>query len=86
MVENYRISFFKNLVDSEGHPANACQGVIKVSSPSREIAIERARKKFANLKGVSSWSLRADYEVAEVLPTRNRVSRLVRTNRNEDPT
>ena len=74
MEQIYRVSFFKKLVDDYGHPADACQGVIEVHAPSREKAIERARRKFAKAAKIPDWSLHADYEVAEALPGRKHVS------------
>jgi hypothetical protein len=63
----YRVSFFKTLVDSTGHPVDACQGVIEVHAPSEERAIDEARIEFAKLKQVMTWRLRADYAKAERL-------------------
>ena len=67
MTQIYRVSFFKNLVDSYGHPVDACQGVVEVRAPSEDRALELARQRFAKLKYVRSWSLRADYEKVELL-------------------
>ena len=74
MEHIYRVSFFKQLTDSAGHPFDACQGTVEVRAPSRDSAIELARKMFAELKDVSDWSLRADCEKVELLPSRKRVS------------
>ncbi len=71
----YRVSFFKKLVDSNGHPVDACQGIVEVHSPDPESAVHGARRKFATLAKVNDWSLRADYEVVEMLPARKRASR-----------
>jgi hypothetical protein len=73
----YRITFFKRLTDSTGHPANPCQGVVEVKAPNGDRAIELARQRFAELAGVSTWSFRADYEKIKLLPRRKRVSNLV---------
>ena len=74
MEQIYRVSFFKRLVDDYGHPVDACQGVIELHASSKERAIEGARRKFAKATNISEWSLHADYDVAEVLPGRKRVS------------
>jgi hypothetical protein len=68
--QTYRISFFKNLTDSTGHPVDACQGVIEVRAPTRDRAIELAKSAFARFKDVLIWSLRADYQTVERLPHR----------------
>jgi hypothetical protein len=66
MRQVYRVSFFKKLVDSTGHPVDACQGVVDIRATSRERAVANARLKFAEIKDVGDWSLRADYENVEV--------------------
>ena len=74
MEHIYRVSFFKQLTDSTGHPFDACQGAVEVRASSQDRAIELARQMFAELKDVGDWLLRADYEKAELLPSRKRVS------------
>ncbi len=74
MVRIYRVAFYKRLVDSNGHPADPCQGVLEVRGQNRARAVTDARLRFAALKGVSHWSLRADYETVQALSTRKRVS------------
>lgn len=76
MEQFYRVSFFKKLTDSTGHAVDARQGAVRVSASSEDRAIEAARLKFAELKDVSTWSLRADYEKVELLPSRGRTSSL----------
>jgi len=80
LTQIYRVSFFKNLVDSYGHPVDACQGVVEVRAPSEDRALELARQRFAKLKYVRSWSLRADYEKVELLASRKRIAK--RSHRN----
>ena len=75
MGHSYRISFFKSLVDSTGHPVDACQGIVEVDAADQEHAIKAARRTFARLKDVGKWSLRADYETVETMPARKRLSR-----------
>ena len=70
----YRISFYKTLFDSTGHRADPCQGTVEVRGESRDIAIESARHRFAELKGIPIWTLYADYDVVEELPARRRIS------------
>jgi hypothetical protein len=71
----YHVSFFKCLADSYGHSVDACQGAVEVRAQSEDRAIELARRKFAELKDVGIWSLRADYEKVELLASRKRISR-----------
>ncbi len=71
----YRVSFFKTLVDSTGHRADPCQGIVEVRAATRDAAVENARHRFAELKGIAIWSLYADYDVVEELPARRRISK-----------
>ena len=48
-------------------------------------AIELARQRFAELKGVADWSMRADYEMVELLASRKRLSQRVRQDRTTEP-
>lgn len=77
MEHIYRVSFFKTLFDSTGHRADPCQGTVEVHGETRGAAVENARHRFAELKGIRIWSLYADYDVVEELPARKRISRAV---------
>jgi hypothetical protein len=74
MKQIYRVSFFKKLTDSNGHPVDAWQGAVEVRAPSPDGAVELARPRFAEIKDVGTWTLRADYETVELLASRKRVS------------
>jgi len=74
MEQIYRVSFFKSLTDSYGRSVDACQGTVEVRAPSEARAIELARQRFAELKDVGIWSMRADYEKVELLASRKRIS------------
>jgi hypothetical protein len=57
----YRVSFFKNLVNSRGQPFTTCQGTFKIrAARSRDRAILAAEKRFARLKGIREWHTHAD--------------------------
>ena len=58
MRQMYRVSFFKKLTDSTGHPVDAWQGAVEVRAPSRDGAVELARPRFAEIKDVGTWTLR----------------------------
>ena len=78
-IENiYYVSFFKQLVDSNGHPAPPCQGAVEVRATNDNRAIELARQRFAELKNIADWSMRADYAMVVLLASRKRLSRRVR--------
>ncbi len=76
MQQIYHVSFFKRLTDSTGHPVNAWQGAVDVRASDEERAIELGRQRFAEIKDVSEWSLRADYEIVEPV-----VARVARSRR-----
>jgi hypothetical protein len=73
-MRQYRVSFFKKLVDSTGHPFEPCQGVVDIRAINQERAIENARLKFAEIKDVGDWSLRADRASVQLFPGRKRIS------------
>jgi hypothetical protein len=85
MEKIYYVSFFKNLVDSNGRPVDSCQGAVEVRATDRDHAIELARQRFAEMKDVAEWSLRADYEKVELLASRKRLSKRVPRIRNAEP-
>ena len=71
----YHVRFFKTLQDSTGHPHECCQGEVEVQADDDPGAIVVARRRLAELAHVADWSLRADCETVECLPTRKRTSR-----------
>jgi hypothetical protein len=74
MDQIYRVSFFKRLVDSTGHPSAPEQGAVEVHAASEDDAVKLARLKFAENKDICSWALRADYHEAALLSGRTRLS------------
>ncbi len=86
MNKLYRICFFKKLVDSTGHPVDACQDDLKVFASAQERAIEDARLIFAERREIPHWSLHADYETVEVLPERTRPSAAVAAMKRQERT
>ena len=74
MEQIYGVSFFKRLVDSTGHPCAPEQGTVEVHAASEDEAVRLARLKFAKMKDVCSWSLRADYHETALLSGRTRLS------------
>jgi hypothetical protein len=67
MQPTYHISFYKQITDSTGHSVDAWQGVVDVRAPNEDRAVELGRQRFAELKDVGVWSLRADYATVEKL-------------------
>ena len=69
-MADYRISFFKNLCSSNGHPFKCLQGEIEVrGSAGPAQAIETAAREFALQHGLRDWRFHADIvEVASADP------------------
>ena len=66
MLRKYRVSFFKRLADSTGHPVDACQAILEIPASDKQRAIEEARRRFAEQQRIVRWWLRADYVTAEL--------------------
>jgi len=65
-MSHYVITFFKNLVDSEGHPFKTTQARIELDDSTPQQAIERAVVKFAEARHLRDWTLHADsFELSE---------------------
>lgn len=65
----FRVRFYKDLPDSKGHTHKCIQGEVQTAAPDQPSAVVVARLRFAKQTGVTNWSLRADYETVETLPT-----------------
>jgi hypothetical protein len=59
-MSSYVVTFFKHLVDSEGHPFKATQEQFEVGSSSPQCAIETAIERFAAARQIRDWTLHAD--------------------------
>jgi hypothetical protein len=59
-MNHYVVTFFKHLVDSEGHPFKTTQAEIELHGSSRQQAIERAIEQFAEARHLPDWTLHAD--------------------------
>lgn len=60
-MTSYRVTFFKNLVNSNGHEFKCPQGTIEVRRARDRIrALRAAERRYERSQKVSSWRLRAD--------------------------
>jgi hypothetical protein len=68
-MTHYRVSFFKNLLSSDGHRFKCLQGQIDIrDSLTQDDAIEVASREFALQYGTRDWKLYADaIEVARAV-------------------
>ena len=56
-----RVSFFKDLVSSDGHPSSCLQQSIEISGAENVTsAVEEAKRHYERLRRVPMWSLCAD--------------------------
>jgi hypothetical protein len=56
----YRVSFFKNLVSSDGHRFKCLQEAITVKSQSSDDAVRAAEQQFERDWNIENWRLHAD--------------------------
>jgi hypothetical protein len=59
-MAGYIVTFFKNLVDSEGHPFKTTQDQFELVSSNPQCAVESAIERFANARHIGDWTLHAD--------------------------
>jgi len=66
-MSRYRVSFFKNLLSSDGHPFKCLQHQIDIPDvESADNAIDSAARQFQKFHGSRNWKIFADsIEVAE---------------------
>ena len=71
-MPGYRVSFYKDVLSSDGHCFKCLQQQIDVpDSKNTEQAAESASRIFASLHGLRDWRLYADsLEVVTIEPTR----------------
>jgi len=60
-MTDYRVAFFKNLLNCDGHSFKVLQRVIVSRSDSCDDAIRDAQRSFEGLENVSDWRLHADF-------------------------
>ena len=60
-MTTYRVKFFKNLLNSDGHPFKVLQRVVTVDqSKTADDAMRAAQRQFEACEQVSDWRLHAD--------------------------
>lgn len=66
-MAHYRVSFFKNLISSDGHPFKCIQKVIDISrARSADRAVKAAELRYERLDHVHDWTLHSDYLELEI--------------------
>ena len=68
-MTTYRVSFFKNLTNSNGELFKVCQRSIAIcSAHSTTRAVEAAKRRFARLEHIGNWRLHADNIEVDTMP------------------
>ena len=66
-MTSYRVSFFKYVLSSDGHPFKCLQQVIEIRrAKSADRAVQAAERQYEKLRGIYKWTLHADYLELEV--------------------
>lgn len=67
-MTSFRVTFFKNLVNSNGHEFKCPQGTVEIRrARSTDRAFQAAERRFERAKNINDWTLYAD--VAEMQST-----------------
>ena len=67
-MTGYRVTFFKNLVNSSGHCVKCPQATISVEhAKSIERALTAGKRRFERTKGIQDWTLHADLAELEAI-------------------
>lgn len=67
-MTKYRVTFFKNLLSSDGHPFKCPQRTVEVHrAKSIERALAAAQHRYQRLTGDRDWRLHADTAEMEVM-------------------
>jgi hypothetical protein len=69
-MTTYRVTFFKNLVNSNGHQFKCQQGMVEIHcARNRERALEAAQRRYERAKNVGNWTIYADIAELEAIET-----------------
>ena len=61
-MTNYRVSFVKDVLSSDGHVFKCLQQVINIADAKNPgSAVETAQLRYQELRGIRDWKLHADY-------------------------
>jgi hypothetical protein len=75
MVE-YLVTFFKNVLSSDGHLFKAPQEAVTLRAGAPGEAVRKAKNAFIDLRRIPDWRLHADtFEVAAIMPGKMRPAR-----------
>ena len=82
-MTSYRVTFFKNLVNSNGHQFKCQQGSIDIRrARTDKRALRAAQLRFERAKKISNWTLYADVVEMDVLELNGGARILVQTAAN----
>lgn len=67
-MPGYRVTFFKELLSSDGHPFNCVQQQVEVPhAKNAELAVDSAIRRLESLRGVPDWTFVADSFAVEAM-------------------
>ena len=67
-MTSYRVTFFKNLLNSNGHEFKCQQGTIEIRrARSRKRALQAAQRRYERAKKIGNWTLYADVAELEAI-------------------
>ena len=65
-MTSYRVTFFKNLVNSNGHQFTCPQGTIEIlRARNYRRAFQAAERRYERVKKIANWTLYADFAELE---------------------
>jgi hypothetical protein len=59
-MTRYIVTFFKNVLSSDGHPFKAPREEIEIWADTSQQAMEVAQRRFAGIRRIPSWQTHAD--------------------------
>jgi hypothetical protein len=84
-MTSYRVTFFKNLVNSNGHESKCPQGSIDIlRARSDERALQAAQRRYERAKKIGNWTLYADVAELDALETDGRLRAVIQLARQDN--
>ena len=59
-MSRYIVKFMKDVVGTNGHQLEVCQGIIELEAPDEGQAVEAAKDCFCEREELAHWSIHAD--------------------------
>lgn len=84
-MTSYRVTFFKNLINSNGHPFKCPRDTIEIRR-ARDLdrAFQAAERRYERAKKIGNWTLHADVAELQTVETNGSSVHLVEAAYHED--